>query len=398
VTIAHHNRPGLVTRLVSALRGEIAADTIEAYRRAGGAAYQDLYDAEQVRESLAADGTSLWDATPGQSSQLLCAWNAFALQTLGDELVEADYRADPYTVGYLPPVTAEQAGKFLGEVEQWSARARRAASDPGYDITAETALPVSLPEWVEAEPCPRAHLDAMLAATRAIRGRAEAALADLIRTDPPSGKRKAVARLQGMAAEADAVTGFGESLWSPNASREVHERVENSLCRGIAAYYKLGQLLAAPVLLDRPEIKAFPLVVRSLPLPGQRGFDPWCLTDRRTLERWQADPSARRAIDLLWQRDPDPATTLSVQSQINAALAIGAISDVAGPGTRHRYYNCCPWATIYQVRKPVVIDEERLRPMQQFTYVVSADETGEGTPFTRRLIHGPFHPTTKIDY
>ena len=61
--------------------------------------------------------------------------------------------------------------------------------------------------------------------------------------------QNAVGRLQGMAAEADAVTEFGESLWSPDASEQIHERVENSLRRGI----ELGQLLAVPALLDRPE-------------------------------------------------------------------------------------------------------------------------------------------------
>jgi hypothetical protein len=118
-----------MTRLAAAMRGEIAATTVEAYRRAGAAAYQDLLDAEQLRGDLAASGASMWTARPHQAGQLLCAWNGFALQTLGDQLVEADYQADPRTVGFLPPVTAEQAAVFLGEVEHWSARARRAASD-----------------------------------------------------------------------------------------------------------------------------------------------------------------------------------------------------------------------------------------------------------------------------
>jgi hypothetical protein len=63
-------------------------------------------------------------------------------------------------------------------------------------------------------------------------------------------------RLRGLAAEADSVVSFGESLWSPDATGEVHEKVENSLRRGIAAYYRLGQLLAMPALLERPEITA----------------------------------------------------------------------------------------------------------------------------------------------
>src|SRR6202011_1048810 len=116
VTATEHPRPGLMTRLAAAMRGEIAATTVEAYRRAGAAAYQDMLDAEQLRADLAAYGGSQWIARSHQASQLLCAWNAFALQTLGDQLVEADYQADPRTAGFLPPVTAEQAAVFLGEV------------------------------------------------------------------------------------------------------------------------------------------------------------------------------------------------------------------------------------------------------------------------------------------
>ena len=140
--------PGLATRLAAAMHGEVAAATVEAYRRAGAVAYRDLLDAEQVRADLAASGDSLWTARRHQASQLLCAWNAFALQTLGDQLVEADYRAHPRTAGYLPPVTAEQAAAFLGEVGHWSARARRAASDETYDVAAEIAVPAPLPGWI----------------------------------------------------------------------------------------------------------------------------------------------------------------------------------------------------------------------------------------------------------
>jgi hypothetical protein len=394
MTTADRSRPGLVTRLAAAMHGEVAAATVEAYRRAGAAAYQDLLDAEQLRADLAAAGGSLWTARPDQASQLVCAWNAFALQTLGDQLVEADYQADPRTVGYLPPVTAEQAAAFLGEVEQWSTRARRAASDQTYDVTAEIALPARLPEWVKVEPCPRPHLTAMLSAARAMRGRAEAALADLAKAPPPEGKADEASRLKGLAAEADSVVSFGESLWSPDAGDEVHEKVENSLRRGIAAFYRLGQLLAMPALLDRPEITAALITGPALPLPGQPGFDPWCLTAPASRAYWQCDPAAQRAVDLLWRYDPDPAATMGIQAQINAAVASRA---VAFDETDSHYY-CCPWSAIYLVRRPVTLAGQRLRPMQEFTFDVSAEEIAEGGQFARRLLLGPFHPTTEVDY
>ena len=57
-----------------------------------------------------------------------------------------------------------------------------------------------------------------------------------------------------------------------------------------------------------------------------------------------------------------------------------------------------PWSSIYQVRQPIIIAGEQLRPMQEFTFDVSAGEMGEGGEFTRRLLLGPFHPTARIDY
>ena len=57
MTTAPHRGPGLVTRLTAALHGEVSADTVEAYRRAGAAAYQDLGappPTEQALRTLAA--------------------------------------------------------------------------------------------------------------------------------------------------------------------------------------------------------------------------------------------------------------------------------------------------------------------------------------------------------
>ncbi len=36
--------------------------------------------------------------------------------------------------------------------------------------------------------------------------------------------------------------------------------------------------------------------------------------------------------------------------------------------------------------------------MQQFTFDVSAEEIAEDGQFVRRLMLGPFHPTSKVDY
>jgi hypothetical protein len=400
------------------MHGEVGAATVEAYRRAGAAAYNDQAEAERVRSELVLSGRSIWTAPLHQASQLLCAWNAFALQTLGDELVEADYRADPRTVGYLPKVTAEQAATFLGEVEHWSARARRAACDETYDITTEISVPAPLPRWVKAAYCPRPHLDAMLAAGRAMRGRAEAALNDLTKAAPPSDQADAPAQLFGLAAEADTAISFAESLWSPEIAPGIHHRAEESLRRGIAAYYRLGQLLAAPMLLERvmtaPLDRATIAPVNpdsvshaGLPFPGQPdstlpaqpGFDPWCLTDPVNRSLWQYDPAARQAISLLWQHDPDPAATLRIQAEIDAAVAARRLVVAGTIRTTANYFYRCPWSAIYLVYRPVVIAGQSLTPIQQFAFDVSAEPMMEGGgEFVRHLVIGPFHASSQVDY
>lgn len=61
-------RPRLMTRLATALRREIGADTIDALRRAGRGVYEDVLLVASLREQLAMPG--------GARSQPLCTWNA----------------------------------------------------------------------------------------------------------------------------------------------------------------------------------------------------------------------------------------------------------------------------------------------------------------------------------
>ncbi len=94
---------------------------------------------------------------------------------------------------------------------------------------------------------------------------------------------------------------------------------------------------------------------------------------------------------MLWRYDPDPAATLGIQSQIDAAVATTV-------GQTASHYFCCPWSALYLVRRPVTIAGKPLRPMQQFTLDVSAEEMAERGEFARRLVLGPFHPTSEVDY
>lgn len=228
-------------------------------------AYDDLLSAEQTRREIVDAGTDLWATTPGQASQLLATWNAFALQTLGDHLIDADYEADPGTVGYLPRVTYEQAARFLGEVEQWSGLARRAAADPNFDLSSATVLPAALPRWVEVEPCPEPHLRAMIAAAHAMRDRVEAARADFGHCHLPKDREAAASKISGLVADADAAVSHGENLWTLRCASRGRSRPE--MYRTTDRFRRSGRL------------QPFTLMPRSGPARVSR----WCL--RRQAKR-----------------------------------------------------------------------------------------------------------------
>lgn len=384
-------RPALWTRVAATLAGEVSAETLEPYRRAGTAALELLVEAEERRAELVAEGVSLWSADGGTKAFLVAAWNASSLQTLGEEFVEADYRANPSTVGFVPPVTARQALAFYDEVEQWVSRARQAQANPKHRL--DVRVPAPLPAWVDVEPCPPEHVDAMLAACRHLCGHAELAVADAERGAPPE-HRDDVARLRADLASAMTGERYALDLKAGKVDARLHERIEQSAKRAVEAAFRVGQLAAMPELVD-----ALPPPPQRLPGPGEPGFDPWCLTSPSSRALWKRDPRARAALDLLWSSDPDPARTLAVQAELDAALAGGEIAYATDrQGRRLGNFYCCPWAPIYVAAADVTLDGRRIARGQQFTLDVSAEELLEGGRFKRELLLGDFSPTDGVDY
>lgn len=388
-------RPGLWNRLAARIEGEVPADLLEAYRRAGLGVYGLLDELEDERLTCKIKAIHPWSLPPATRAALLCAWNAFQLQTLGDQFLDADYVANPTTAGYVPPVTAEQVGAFYGEVEGWLSRARQARSNPSYEL--DVAVPADLPSWSVVEPCPAEHRAAMLAAARSLRQRADAALMLLSEMEPPDEWRTAAQQLRQLHAAATAKVEYAEQLAAAGGPREMHERVEALLREGLARYYHLGQLVAMPGLVgdygQRPAQSAQPTLL------GSGGFDPWRITDPATRAQWKADPRAREAIDSMWALDPDPRQTLAVQDAIDEAIARGDVAYATGAtGQRVGNYFCCPWAPVYVARRPTTIHGTRMKPLQQFTYDVSAEDVRSGGEFKRQILVGIFSPADDVDY
>jgi hypothetical protein len=389
--------PSLLTKMRATLAGERDAMLLEALRGGGKIAYDELLAAERARDELSASGIGIWAAPPAVGSQLLAAWNAFVLQTLGEQFLDADYTANPRTVGFVPAVTFNQVSAWLSAVEQWISRGRQAQVNPDYDIAAELALPAGLPPWAEVEPCPPEHLAALLAAIPPVRQHVDVALFALERAGVPAEHRPAVNRLKQLAAEAAAAADYAVGLRTVRHNTALHELVENNLKQALELWFHVGQLAAMPRLLAgyrplRPASRPDPAT-----LPGGTRFDPWCLTDRASLRRWQRDARARQAIAELWQYDPDPAATLALKAEIDAAVAAGDVALLRARDGDTCYYEC-PWSALFEVLRPVRIAGRSLAVLQQFTLQAAADDVLRGRPFQRGIIVGPFQTTDEVEY
>lgn len=228
-------------KLKASAHGEVSRRELDPYESAGKSVYEYILQLDELRAQASA---------PNVQAALLAGWVAFSLQVLGDELLDADATLDPSTAHYLPRVTAEQAMAFYEPVPAWMGRARAAQASPSYRL--DVQVPEVLPEWVEAEPCPHAHLLAFRQAVARLREHTDA-----VRSGFDPGPQHAHARdiVAQAVAEADAATDYANGLWSdakeaPPAS--VHEAVESHLQHAVESYFYLGQVMAVPALADGP--------------------------------------------------------------------------------------------------------------------------------------------------
>jgi hypothetical protein len=398
--LAEH--PSVWGRLKALVHGELPTDTLEAYRRAGLAVDELLKDVEDKRLDLKIQGIDPWHVDPATQVEFLCAWNAFALQSLGDAFLDADYRADPATVGFLPPITAAQVDALYGHVEEWLSRANQARCNPGYQL--DLRVPADLPAWAEVEPCPRQHLEAMLAATDVLRTHAESAMALFDTAHAPADKQGTIHYLHQLLADASTKVDYARRLQGGYVSEELHEQIQRQLEGALEGYYHVGQLLAMPPLADawrRTARAPATAVARAsrLPAPGEPGFDPWCLTDPAARFLLRRDRQAREAIEALWRVDPDPKRTLAIHSGIATALKLRQIAyATTRTGKRLGYYYRCPWSAVYVARRPVTIGGKQLGKDDQFTFDVSAEGMLQGKSFRRKILVAGFDPTSEMDY
>ncbi|GAQ23150.1 hypothetical protein DEIGR_200005 [Deinococcus grandis] len=386
-----------MTRLRARLRGEISTEILEAYQRAGASIHPMLDEAESRRFMLRGTDRSWWDQPRHEQLATLCLWNAFILQTLGDTLLEADAAADPDTVGFAPRVTTDQARAYYAQVAVWLERSVLAQRDPAYDLN--VALPVNLPDWSPAEPCPREHLAALMAALE----RAQAHLTGVMvafDAQPVLPAHAAHAtRLRALFASTELESRALTQMYAPNASAELHELIEDRTRNLMADIYRLGQWLSMPILttaepaaaLDRtpaappppraaapaasPAPPPSPAASQATPAaapdtPGRWLKEPWCGSDVRIRDQLKRDPRAMRALTRFWQalKNPGEALALLREAERYYSSATADLTYATRPdGTALGHSDEPPYAPIYRAVNTCEIGVFTVNPGDEFT-------------------------------
>ena len=360
---------GLRDRLQAKARGEISTAALTAYSSANSEAY------------------SLLDDLPETGTARLAAWCAFVLQTYADNMLESGS-----CTGFASPEACEEAEIMFELVGAWIGRAHAAGASASY------TLDVSVPQPLPQPRAPRSTgvLKAMKNTLETVQTRAGASLT----TRPADPIHD---RLAPMMSTVQAAIDSAGALSAPTVSDDLKAMLGQTLQGGLDRAYQVGQLLAMPELLAKTEPAAPPPPVHDsttvgLFLPGDPGFDPWCLTDPNGRRDKQASKELTALIENLWKQDPDPAKTLAIQAEITAAVERGAadfMPDEIGPLTRRA--DRCPWPGILYAKTSLVIAGKALAPGDSFVFAVGSSPDGfqrtivsyaEGFNATEDLLRG----------
>jgi len=219
--------------LRSTLRGELSIAGLEARRRAGGIAYSLIDEADEL------------DSTD-RGAQLfrLCAWNAYALQTIADTLIECDARDDPPTAGYVPRSTLLYSTACVEPVPAWVRRARIVQGDPHARLG--VGLPAHLPPWRHDEPTTHGELHGLRTAYETLQARVESSVQGL----PAGEESKIRARAGRMLGQMSSCLEYVDAIMRPDLGPVDRGEARDRLLEALGGAFELGQLVAFPALAD----------------------------------------------------------------------------------------------------------------------------------------------------
>ena len=245
-------RPGFLTRWAAARHKEVSSLQLEAYRRAGSAVFELHLAADRRRQELIAAGTHPFDADASSASLLLCAWNARVHQALACELLDADYRHDPRTRGFVPPLTYAHALALFGPVQGWLSTGRRAEVASDFWIGDEVDLPVGLPTLYRPRFGPPKSVRGLLTAGDVLHGLLEEQLGAVVAAGPaPERWRAQLERITELSVQAQTALRYAQGLWHPHSSAALDEVILGHVLPALVLEHHLGQFLALPELVGR---------------------------------------------------------------------------------------------------------------------------------------------------
>lgn len=388
------------------MHNEIDASSLEAYQRAGNVVFDLVLETEVQKQH----GLSMWHAPINTQIQNLCLWNALVLQTLGDQLLNADYRLNPKTVGYVPPATAKQIENFYHPVETWLNHAYQAQKNTSYTLKElGVSVPAVLPTWLTLQEMLN-HRSKKQEVTRYLEGLLSAAKTlalhidmqfqqvDLNSTDD---HKTTAHKLQQLYANISTTLEYVIQLWGNELAEGLHDKIEQGIRRLINTLWLLGQLLAMPSLVDKINIQQWTQANKAIETPSPTTspqaasvISPvpsthkhlWALTANAARTHKQHDAYAISLLTTMWNNDPQPQRTLHLQHTIQQALAQGYIEYATHQ--QMPYFKQCPWSAIYVTKRPLVIAGDPLRAQQVFTYACDADRAHETEPksFGNRIL------------
>ncbi len=220
-----------MTFIRSFVAGEVSSDSLQPRRAAGMGAYGLFEDSE---------GWSGDDR--GSQYARLCAWNAFALQSIADRLLDADSAADRATEGYVPRSTLRFARACYDQVPDWLGLARGFRSDP--DPRISTGLPARLPLWLRDEPRRASELRGLGDGFEALQARTETKVNGLAGTD------RASAELRHVCAQMQADADYAEEVGASGSGAVERGEARAHLLNALQSAFMLGQMLVLPTLVE----------------------------------------------------------------------------------------------------------------------------------------------------
>jgi hypothetical protein len=328
-------------------------------------------------------GAGTWARPRHHHYALVMASVARDLATIATVLLESDARDDPATAGYLPQVTFDQAKALYEQVPAYVTRAWEALANPRYQP--DVSLPVPLGPRMEAiGKCPLIYLRGMYAAGHSLDAIGQARLGHFLEgvkscgVRPNDDVKAALSDLAQLWARAQARFRFSSQQLAlvshGNVPMKTHEDAEHRLWTSLSDQFIAGQLIAMPELLAGIGILA---AGRDVTQEAR-----WFLTERRAVADLQGTKFGEEEIAVFW-REKRWRTTPREERYLHECAALerqGAIAVVSRWAT-------CPFAPLYQTKRPVTILGMPLPARTEFYLHMDDDEDRllVGTPRFRRV-------------